>query len=306
MPSGDRQVRARAMARRKRRRRQRRMIIGGLALLLILAAAGIFFGFSSYKKGREQQELLKEGVASLDNGNYEEAIGKFDEILTGSKGKVGSFGAEVLTYRGEAEYKKKDYSAALQTFELLVKEDGEKERYQRMLCYSQLELGNYEAALAYGFADALAYSRMALRNIENQEYDLALEYVEKGMAACQAGDPAMQELAYSQAVIYEHKGDFRKALELFEAYLAAYGPDEEAEREVMFLRTRQGSGAQQPAEDAETAGTQASQPAEDAGTASTQASQPAEDAGTASKQAQQPAQTINPVSTKIQQPDHAA
>lgn len=221
------------------------MIIGGLVLLLILVAAGIFFGFSSYKKGKEQQELLKEGVASLDSGNYEAAIGKFDEILDGSKGKIGSFEAEVLTYRGEAEYKKKDYSAALKTFELLVKEDGEKERYQRMLCYSQLELGNYEAALAYGFADAPVYSRMALRDIENKEYDMALENVQKGMAACQADDPAMQELAYSQAVIYEQKGDFVKALELFEAYLETYGPDEKAEREVLFLKTRQNGESQQ-------------------------------------------------------------
>lgn len=240
-PSGDRQARARAMARRKRRRRQRRMILGGLAFLLILLVAGIFFGISSYKKGKAREALLEAGIASLDGGSYEEAIGKFDEILAGTKGKVGSFEAEVLTYRGEAEYRKKDYRAALETFELLVKEDGEKERYQRMICLSQLELGNYEAALTYGFADAMVYSKMALRDIENKDYDLALERVQKGLAAGQADDPAMQELAFSQAVIYEQKGDFAKALELFEAYLAAYGPDEKAEREVTFLKTRQGN-----------------------------------------------------------------
>lgn len=239
-PAGNRQARARAMARRKRRRRQRRILIGILALLILLIAGGIFFGVSSYKKGKAQQTLLKEGVASLDGGNYGEAVAVFDKILEGSKGKIGSFEAEVLTYRGEAEYKQKDYSAALATFELLMKEDGEKERYRRMICYSQLELGNYEAALAYGFADALAYSRMAVRDIENQEYDKALEHVKKGMAACQADDPAMQELAYSQAVIYENLGDFKKALELFEDYLETYGPDEKVSREVLFLKTRQG------------------------------------------------------------------
>lgn len=239
-PAGGRQARARAMARRRRRRRQRRMVIGGLVLLLVLIAAGIFFGVSSYKKGKAQENLLKEGVASLESGNYGEAIGKFNEILDGSKGKVGSFEAEVLTYRGEAEYKQKDYNAALKTFELLEKEDGGKERYKRMICYSQLELGNYGEALALGYADALAYSRLALRDIENKEYDAALENVQKGIAACEADDPARQELLYSQAVIYEQKGDFAKALELFEAYLEAYGPDEKAEREATFLKTRQG------------------------------------------------------------------
>lgn len=211
-------------------------------MLLILLTAGIVAGVFSYTKGKARQAVMKEGIASLEDGNYEEAIGKFEEILAGSKGNIGSFEAEVLTYRGEAEYKKKDYNAAMHTFELLLKEDGEKERYRRMLCYSQLELGNYEEALAYGFADALAYSRMATRDIQNEEYDAALENVRKGMEACEAGDPAMQELLYSQAVAHEQKGDFVKALELFEAYLTAYGPDEKIQREITFLKTRQGNG----------------------------------------------------------------
>lgn len=228
------------MARRKRRRRQRRMIIGGILFFLLLLIGGIVFGVLSHKKAQAQQELLKEGIASLEGGSYEAAIARFDEILAGSKGKVGSFEAEVLSYRGEAEYKQKDYTAALHTFELLVKENGEKEPYQRMLCYIQMELGNYEAALAYGFADAEVYNRMTLQNIEKQDYDTALETVQKGIAACAADNPVMQELTFNQAVIYEEKGDYAKALELFETYLQSYGPDEEAEREVTFLKTRQG------------------------------------------------------------------
>lgn len=245
-PSGDRQARARAMARRKRRRRQRRMIIGGMLLLLLLLIGGVLFGIFSYRAAKERQTLLAEGVASLESGSYEEAIKTFDEILTGSKGKVGTFEAEVLAYRGEAEYKQKDYPAALHTFELLVKEDGEKESYQKMLCYIQTELGNYEAALAYGYADAEVYNRMTLQNMEKQDYDTALENVQKGIAACAPDSPVMKELTFNQAVIYEEKGDFTKALELFEAYLQTYGSDEEAEREVAFLKTRQGSQQVQP------------------------------------------------------------
>lgn len=226
------------MARRRRRRRQRRMLIGGMLLLLVLLIGGILFGVASHKKAKEQQALLAEGIASMDSGNYEAAIRTFDEILKDSKGDVGSFEAEVLTYRGEAEYRQKDYAAALHTFELLVKEDGEQERYQRMICYSQMELGDYSAALAYGLADAEVYNRMAMDAIEAEDYGLALEYVQKGLAACEAEDPVRQELSYHQAVAYEKQGDFAKALELFEAYLATYGSDEAVEREVTFLKTR--------------------------------------------------------------------
>lgn len=239
--SGDRKARSRAAARRKRRRRQRRILIGGILLLLLLLLGGILFGIFSFRKAKERQALLEDGVTSMESGSYEAAIAKFDEALSGSKGNVGSFEAEVLSYRGEAEYKQKDYQAALHTYELLVKAEGEKERYQRMLCYIQTELGNYEAALSYGFADAEVYSRMALQNMEQEDYGNALENVRKGIEACAADNPVMQELTFNQAVIYEKKGDFVKALELFEAYIKTYGPDEEASREVTFLKTRQGS-----------------------------------------------------------------
>lgn len=213
-------------------------------LLVLLIAGGTIFGIFSYKKGKAQQTLLKEGVASLEGGNYEAAIGTFDEILAGLKGKTGKFEVEVLTYRGEAEYKKKDYNAALETFELLVKEDGEKERYQRMLCYSQMELGNYEAALAYGLADAQVYNRMAVADMEKQDFEVAFEHIDKGIAACAADDPVRRDLAYNQASAYEKSGDFARALELFESYIKTYGADEKVEREVTFLKTRQGGGTQ--------------------------------------------------------------
>lgn len=224
------------------------MLIGGFLLLIALMIGGIVFGVSSYQKKKAQQALLAEGIASMDSGNYEAAIAAFDKILGEPKGKVGSFEVEVLTYRGEAEYKQKDYQAAIHTFELLVKEDEAKERYQRMLCFSQMELGNYEAALAYGFADADVYNRMTLQSLEKQDYETALETVEKGIAACAADDPVKQDLAFNQAVVYEKQGDYVKALELFEAYLETYGSDEKVEREVTFLKTRQGGEEQQTGE----------------------------------------------------------
>ena len=48
----------------------------------------------------------------------------------------------------------------------------------------------------------------------------------------------MQELKFNEAVCYEYLGDFSKALELFRAYAAEYGTDEQVAHEIAFLETR--------------------------------------------------------------------
>ena len=42
----------------------------------------------------------------------------------------------------------------------------------------------------------------------------------------------------AQAAAYEYMSQYEKALELFQAYEAAYGPDEAAQKEITFLSTR--------------------------------------------------------------------
>lgn len=239
-PAPDARARARAMARRRRRIRQRRIIIGTGILLLALMITGIVYGVSSFKKNKAREALRSEGIAAMESGDYEGAIGKLESALADSGKKVGKFEADVLSYRGEAEYRLKDYQAALHTYTLLTEEDGKKEPYLRMLCLIQMELGNYEEALSYGLADARVYNRMAMERIEAKDYDSALAHIEKGIAT---GDQeALRDLSFNQVVAYEGKGDFKKALELLEAYAATYGSDAEVERELTFLRTRQGDG----------------------------------------------------------------
>ena len=41
-------------------------------------------------------------------------------------------------------------------------------------------------------------------------------------------------------MIREKQGDFAQALQLFEAYEKKYGPEEAVEREIVFLKSRQG------------------------------------------------------------------
>ena len=77
---------------------------------------------------------------------------------------------------------------------------------------------------------------LAVSLMESGNYEEALSFLEKGIAT---GDEAvMADLLFNQAAAYEYMSQYEKALELFQAYEAAYGPDEAAQKEIIFLSTR--------------------------------------------------------------------
>lgn len=85
------------------------------------------------------------------------------------------------------------------------------------------------------------YGIQGIHYVGTREYDLALERFEAGIFACSGkpnGMKAAQTCYYNQAVTYEYTGDFQKARELLETYMAHYGSNPELERELIFLRTR--------------------------------------------------------------------
>jgi len=224
--------------RRRRKRRQQRMMFCLLLVLLALAVCGIF-GVRRYLKDKARGELRDAGIASLDAGDYEAAIGKFDEALKDAGGKIGKFEADVLELRAEAEYRETDYAAALHTWELLLGKDAENQEYKEGAVLCLLETGDYERALSFGVLQSRVYNRMAVEQIGAGEYEKALETIASGMQAPEHS--AAADLLYNQAATYEYLGDYGKALELFESYIAQYGSDEKAEREITFLKSRQGN-----------------------------------------------------------------
>lgn len=233
----DERARVRARERKRRRRRQRRILLVTLILLILFLIGGAVYGVMRRGREKKKQELLKEGIELLNQGSYEEAVTRLDEALQWSKGKIGEFETNVLLYRADAEFRLRDYDAAQNTYELLSKENEENRDYKKGMARCLVEKGDYDGALALGVIDGYIYNLKAVEQIRAGEYDSALELIEKGKAA---GD-AMQDLSFNEAVVWENKGDFAKALELFEAYKAQYGTDENVERELEFLRSRQGN-----------------------------------------------------------------
>lgn len=247
---GSSQMRARE--RRRKRVRRQRMIVITVLLLMLLAIGGIGYGITQGIKNKEKQELLETGISRMDSGNYEAAIQSFEEELELAGGRIGAYEKQVLLYRAEAEYQLQDYAAALHTYEILLKGDHKEELYRKGAALSRMETGDYAGALELGIMDAEVYNRMAKEQIEQGQYDEALASIEQGLNAWnqqtetvqdgQTIDPSVKRhLEFQQAVAYEYKSDYKKALELFEAYVQQYGADETAEREIVFLKTRQGN-----------------------------------------------------------------
>lgn len=122
----------------------------------------------------------------------------------------------------------------------------------------------YDAAVADGAAGPSVFNSMGLTYLEAGQYEEALtcfdraiqsadraagsgdgaeEKSEEGSsAAAQAGTSvelqAVRNARFNQAVVYEHQGQYQKALQAFETYVAEFGPDEAAQKEITFLQTR--------------------------------------------------------------------
>ncbi len=238
-------IRRKAAARR-RRIRQRRLILAGICMTLILMIGGIAYGIFHYRQDQKCKGFRQEGIACMEEGDYEAAIRFLDQALKNSGRRIGKFEKDVLQYRAEAEYKLQDYPAALHTWELLLQEDGDEVLYKKGIVLCLLGQGNFQEALSYGVLESRIYNDMAAACIQAGQYQQALEAVEKGKAAALAEsasadqnmESALKELSFNEAVVWEYLGDFAKALELFEAYVSTYGSDEQAEREIRFLKTR--------------------------------------------------------------------
>lgn len=94
----------------------------------------------------------------------------------------------------------------------------------------------YQQAIADGMQSGQVYNRMGLCKLKDKEYDEAIGYFELGL---KTGDEKVApELAFNRAVGYEYKGEFALALTYMQEYETTYGPDENAKREIEFLKTR--------------------------------------------------------------------
>lgn len=254
----------------------------GYAAAVLGLAMAVAIGTGGCGKKDDKYSYRAAGIEALNQGSYDSAVEAFDQAISSSKGLVGKFDVDVLKYRAEAEYLAGDYSSASDTYDILIKVDGERPEYLNMRSVSRAGAGDlkgaiedykqsaeldkdkkapgrlkallaagaamekagtasdamslYEEALKDGEQSAELYNRMGLCRIAAEDWTGAAEYFKKGLL--EPDSSQVPELLFNQAVAEEHKGEFKTALDLMQQYVSAHGPDEEAEREITFLKTR--------------------------------------------------------------------
>lgn len=132
-------------------------------------------------------------------------------------------------------------SPALASYETLYAKDESNEACKTGLSLCLLETGDYDRAKSLGVILGQVYSRIARDQINAGQYDEALSTIDTGLAEAGADDVGREELTFNQAVAWEYKGDYKKALKILESYDQKYTAEGNAARELAFLKTRQGN-----------------------------------------------------------------
>ena len=154
---------------------------------------------------------LKDGVAYLEEGKYEEAVSAFQKAIEECK-----YGEQAYRGVGIAYFEMGDYEKALGYFKTAFsfKESGEDfeetASIYAMKAGCHLHLGELEEALAL-YQDALA-----------------LECTEE----------MKQEILFNEIAIYQELGNWDMVKEKVAAYVESYPDDARMDKTVEFLETR--------------------------------------------------------------------
>lgn len=167
-------------------------------LVVLLGIVCLFTGCTSN---------TRDGVAYLEEKNYQEAIVCFEKDIQEEKNLD-----EAYRGMGIAYFELEEYASSVEALEnALDNEAKESAAIYSFLGAGYLELDNYEKAL--------------------ENYAKALQ-----MEECQ--DTMKQEILFNEIAIYQEMGDWETVKEKAAAYVEAYPEDDRMDKTVEFLETR--------------------------------------------------------------------
>lgn len=224
-------------------------------------------------------EYYDEGLKLYEESNYDEALQKFEEALSESQLFSKDTDKNIMLYIADTYMKQGNYESALLTYKDILdnyrvnnkevtsmmeladglycfdqgnytsavsilesKVDRWHELYMYIgTCYAMLNdsdkmFENYEAYVKeFGF-NSYIYSQYASYYISIDDYETAIGYINNGLDSDKEynANLRLMEVAY-----YEHQHDYNKAYELSKELVELYPDYEEAQREYIFLSTRQ-------------------------------------------------------------------
>lgn len=183
----------------------------GLAVVTILAAAVVvmLIGCSNKDVIEKQNKYKEEGIAYLENGEYDKAIKSFQLALDQKVGSITERELDICFYKARAQYLSGDYDGALETYTGVInyKESADAYYLRGNLYFSMGSdadaLADYEKAVAndpdnyelyIGIHESLAAHSMNDRAVEYLQTALSIDgkkaddYMYKGYISYLLGD----------------------------------------------------------------------------------------------------------------------
>lgn len=242
-----------------------------ICLLLVIVLAGVLLNI-------RKNDLRLDGIAFYEQGQYTEALQKFDESLLKWAPCSWAQETDILLYEGSCYLLQGDFSAAKNVYDMLAekKEAGARinefqqisagleayglgsydEAVQILTPYAEagcnalylyigssyLELGDEEQMLAAFDAYTVNGPESSFLYGEMAAYYIGLADYENAMvqiqAGLQAGDGYKRELRWQEVCCLEYMLDFNGAYEKMRSFAEAYTLTDEEQKEWNFLQTR--------------------------------------------------------------------
>lgn len=150
---------------------------------------------------------IKDGVAFLEEGKYEEAIEAFRKDIQKERNLDEAYHGLGIAY-----FELENYEEAVMAFESAIEHDAK------------------DSASLCSFLGACY--------LETGEYESALRAYEKALSEKDLTEHLEQEIQWNLIAVYENMGNWETAKEQIEKYIEMYPDDSRVEKEAEFLETR--------------------------------------------------------------------
>ena len=182
---------------------------------LLLSIAISFILISCQNK--EIAEYTEQGIYYLKKEDYVEALNNFNIALQNGHGEVSDIQYQLLLYKAECLFMLKRYDECRKIYNTLVAIDKNNKQYNELnqIMTNLDDLSTLKDSLNND--DIIkAEELIAILKNTNLEHD--------------------KTFVFNQAVLYEKKGEWKDALNMFEYYLTQNPNDEKAQHEIDFIK----------------------------------------------------------------------
>lgn len=189
--------------------------------------------------------MYRQSSCYAQMGDTEQAVKRYQEAWAADKKDKPAVGRqEALLAAGSACVDAKEYDRAMALYEDAIKDGMEHGEIYNQMGLCQMAAEDYQSAFdlfdkGYQVTNAARNAGMSgdeARKTGDKDKEEKDEKDEKDDK--KADGELLKELAYNRAVACEHLQQYEKALGLFQDFVKEFGPNEDAEHEIAFLKTR--------------------------------------------------------------------